>query len=275
MFLSWFYFRRYAITRPPIGVLNLWDVTIMIGGIVLVPYLYLGLPLWLVAGMITIGVLSALFFMWEPILRSRWAIWVATITLTGADIGIVLMFGATSTPYFIVNNAVLTMVIVGLTNLWAQSGMKARDVAILAGALAIYDVVATWQLPLTTDLFRRLADLPFAPLIAWQIGSGGLWLGIGIGDLLLATVFPLTMYKAFGRRSAIWALAISLSSIAAVLALPGIDIVHQTFPVMIVLGPLILLQYGYYRRKWGPERTTWQYLRAEPTGGPVAIEARR
>jgi hypothetical protein len=161
---------------------------------------------------------------------------------------------------------VLTLVTVALTNLWAQSGMKARDVAVLAGALTIYDVIATWQLPLTADLFRRLADLPFSPLIAWHIGSGGLWLGIGIGDLLLGTVFPLTMYKAFGRRSATWALAISLSSIGVVLALPSIAIIHQTFPVMIVLGPLILLQYVYSRRKWGPERTTGQYLRAEPTG---------
>jgi len=69
--LSCGYFRRYAITRPPIGVFNLWDIAVMIGGIVLVPYLYLALPPWLVGGLLAIGVLSALSFMWEPVLRSR------------------------------------------------------------------------------------------------------------------------------------------------------------------------------------------------------------
>jgi len=29
---------------------------------------------------------------------------------------------------------------------------------------------------------------------------------------------------------------------------------------MVVLGPLMVLQYGYYRRQRGLERTTWQYL---------------
>src|SRR5215203_4613578 len=49
---SWGYFRRYTIARPPIGVVNGWDVAMMIGAIVLVPYLYLALPRWLVASML-------------------------------------------------------------------------------------------------------------------------------------------------------------------------------------------------------------------------------
>jgi hypothetical protein len=39
--------------------------------------------------------------------------------------------------------------------------------------------------------------------------------------------------------------------------------VYQAFPVMIVLGPLMVGQYIYWRRL-GPERTTRQYLLAEP-----------
>jgi hypothetical protein len=57
--------------------------------------------------------------------------------------------------------------------------------------LAIYDVIATWRLPLITDLFGRLAGLPFAPLVAWRVGVGDSWFGLGLGDLLLAAVFPL------------------------------------------------------------------------------------
>lgn len=262
--LGWIYFRRYSITRPPIGVFNRWDIAIMIGGIVLAPYLYLALPGWIVVGLLTIGVLSALYFVLEPVLRRPWAIWAATILLAGADVGSALAFGTASAPFFIVNNSVLTLVIVGLTNLWAQSGMQARDVALLAGALAIYDFIATWQLPLTTDLFSRLSGFPFAPLVAWRADSAGRWLGIGVGDLLLAAVFPLVMRKAFGRAGGILALAIGAGAIGATLALPILGLTHATFPVMVVLGPLIVLQYIAWRRRRGTERTTWQYLQVEP-----------
>src|SRR6266487_233055 len=104
--LSWGYFRRYTITRPPIGVFNLWDIAIMIGGIVLVPYLYLALPYWLVAGLLTLGVLSALYFLWEPVLRSAWAVWLATLVLAAIDIGTMLRYGGTSTPFFVANDLV-------------------------------------------------------------------------------------------------------------------------------------------------------------------------
>src|SRR4051794_24786385 len=79
--LSWGYFRRYVVTRPPIGVFNLWDIAIMMGGIVLVPYLYLILPIWLVVSLLTLALLSVLYVMWEPILQARWAIWLVTLAL--------------------------------------------------------------------------------------------------------------------------------------------------------------------------------------------------
>jgi hypothetical protein len=42
---------------------------------------------------------------------------------------------------------------VGAANLWAQSGMRARDAAVLAGALTLYDFIFTSQLTLMADLF--------------------------------------------------------------------------------------------------------------------------
>jgi hypothetical protein len=36
------------------------------------------------------------------------------------------------------------------------------------------------------------------------------------------------------------------------------------FPVMVVLGPLMVLQYAWWARRRGPERTTRQYLQVEP-----------
>jgi hypothetical protein len=260
--LGWAYFRRYEISRPPIGVLNFGDVAVMIGAIVLLPYLYLAFPLWLVAGIFALGIFSILYFTVEPILRARWAIWLVTVVLSGADIWAQFRFGTMSTPFLVVNNAVLIVAIVGTTNLWAQSGMKARDIAVLGGMLAVYDLVATSVLPLTTDLFTRLANMPFAPLVAW--GTGGKQLAIGLGDLLLAATFPLVMRKAFGRSAGIMAIAINLVTIAAMIALLGLANSSVTVPAMTVLGPLMVLQYGYWLRRLGQERTTWQYLQAEP-----------
>ena len=83
--LSWGYFRRYAVTRPPIGVFNLWDIAIMLGGIVVMPYLYLILPSWLVVSLLALAILSVLYLAWEPILPTRWAIWLVALGLPAAD----------------------------------------------------------------------------------------------------------------------------------------------------------------------------------------------
>ena len=261
--LGWFYFRRYQLTRPPIGVVNLDDVAFMVGGIVLVPYLYLGLPLWLVAALLAVGALSALYFTAEPVVRAPWGVWLIAIALVGGDIGAALAAGARSTAFFAVNNLVLVVTVVGVTNLWAQSGMKARDAAVLGGALTVYDFIATSRLPLMTDLMTRLSGIPLAPLVAWEAGEGR-WLGVGLGDLLLATVFPLVMRKAFGRGAGLAAMALALAALGAMLALLALEVVRVTIPAMVALGPLMVLQYVYWVRRRGAERTTWQYLEAEP-----------
>jgi hypothetical protein len=96
-------------------------------------------------------------------------------------------------------------------------------------------------------------------MVSWAVsgsGNGGLWIGIGLGDLLLASVFPLVMRKAFGRGAGVTAILVALGGIAAIMLLP----ITEVFPVMIILGPLMLLQYAYWIRQRGQERTTYQYL---------------
>ena len=85
--LGWLYFRRYAIQRPPIGVFNLWDVALMLGGIILIPYLYLALPRWFAAGLLGLGALGILYFTLEPVFPGRRFIWPVVMVLLGADIG--------------------------------------------------------------------------------------------------------------------------------------------------------------------------------------------
>src|SRR5439155_21651839 len=124
---------------------------------VLLPYLFLAVPLWLVAGLLGASVLSALHFTAEPVLRAGWLIWLVALILVGADVGTTLQLGAMNPWFLAVNDVVLIAIIVGISNIWAQSGMKARDAAVLAGVLALYDLVATARLTLTTDLMGRLS----------------------------------------------------------------------------------------------------------------------
>ncbi len=255
---GWGYFRHFQVTRAPIGVFNLKDIMLMMLFIMLVPFLYLLFPLWLVASLLLLATLSILYFTWEPLLHARWAIWLAALIPLLVDSGAVLLFGTKNNSFFAVNNAVLIVVIVGTTNLWAQSGMRARDAAILGVLLAMYDFIATSQLSLTSDMFTRLADLPLTPMLSW--GSGSSTMGIGLGDLLLATVFPLVLRKAFGRPAGVTAIGLALAALGMLLALP----LQGMFPVMIVLGPLMGLQYLFWSRRREHERTTVQYLQEEP-----------
>src|SRR5438874_7982788 len=85
--LTWLYFRAFRVTRPPIGVFNLRDVALMIGAIVLVPYLYLAVPPWLEATFLGLGMLTILQVTLEPILPRHWLSWAVALALLGADVG--------------------------------------------------------------------------------------------------------------------------------------------------------------------------------------------
>lgn len=263
--LSWFYFRHATIARPPIGVTNAWDITFLMAGILIIPYLYLLLPLWLVTAVLCLETGSLIYFIGEPLVQARPVLWLLAITLVAADVAAAVMYGVHSSVFYVVNNLVLVLVVVGCSNIWAQGGMQARHAAVLAGYLAVYDLIFTTLLPVTDNLFARLAGLPFAPLFAWSAGAQGQWLALGLGDVLLAAVFPLVMHKAFGRRAGIMAMLVALAVICLLLVLPLAGLPLATFPVMVVLGPLMIAEYIYWIRRCQAERTTVEYVTATTT----------
>src|SRR5215204_5139599 len=140
---------------------------------------------------------SILYFTLEPLLQSSLAAWLVVLFVVGVAIWSNLWLGARSPLFLLINNTVLALAIVGATNLWAQGGMKARDIAVLAGVLALYDLVATALLPLMGKMFVRLASIPFAPVLSWGVADNQ-QLSIGLGDLMLMAAFALVMRKAFG-----------------------------------------------------------------------------
>jgi hypothetical protein len=260
--LSWLYFRRYAITRPPIGVFNLRDVAVLMAAIAVMPYAYLELPLVVLAGVLAVTVTGILYFTLEPVLPGHLAvIGIATVAVA-ADITLSLTQGTTSDVFLGLNGALMIIAVVGVANLWAQSGMGAREVTCLAAALAVYDFIATSQLTLMTDLISRLSEVPFVPFLAWDT-AGGDGLGVGLGDLLLLRVFPLAMRKSFGHTAALCGLVIGLAALAGVLLVLELGAIDTAIPAMVALGPLMVAQYRFWDRRLA-QRTTWQYLRAEP-----------
>jgi hypothetical protein len=267
---GWIYFRRFELMRPPIGVYDAHDVVFMLTAIVALPFAYLALPRTVVGVVFCLIALNILYFGWEPVLRlPRW-IWLAAVGCVAADVAANLAAGAGSRLVLVVNDLELVALAVVVANVLAQSGMRARDLALLAGALTVYDVVATTQVSLMSDLVRRLATLPFAPLVAWRDGAG--WLALGLGDLLVVVLAPLVLRKAFGQAAGLVAAAASLAAVAVMLALVRWSLVRADIPAMIALGPLVVAQYAWWRTRRGRERRTWEYLTDEPADGRVTRE---
>jgi len=267
---AWIYFRRFELMRPPIGVFDWHDVVFMLAAIVVVPIAYLALPRAVVGTILCLLALNIFWFGLEPVLRYRSLIWPAAVGLVAADVVVNVTAPAGASWVVALNDFELVALAVFVTNMLAQSGMRARDLAFLVSGLAVYDVVVTTYLGLMGDLLRRLATLPFAPLVAWRQGD---WLAVGLGDLLIVVLAPLVLRKAFGRTAGLVAAVTSVGAVAGMLAAVRLDWFSRPIPAMVVLGPLLLLQYVLWRVRLGPERRTWEYLELEAPVRRVTREA--
>jgi hypothetical protein len=261
--LAWRTFRRYELARPPIGVIGPGDVAIVLAAVLLAPYLYPTLPRWLVGGLLALAGASAIGRLARAVLRPPWLAWPAVSALLTNDVASALLLGGTHPVFPAMNDATLVPLVVAVAVRWAQGGLRARAAALLGGALALYELVATWLLPPGDDLLARLAGLPLAPVVAWRLDDGG-WVGLGLADLLLAASFPLVMRRAYGRTAGLIAAVASIGAIGLALALfsPG----GAMLPAAVLLGPAMVLQHLLWRRT-SAERTTRQYLLAEPIPG--------
>jgi hypothetical protein len=209
---------------------------------------------WAALALLMLGIFGIFYHVFEPILHRQSVLWLVAMLLAGGNVVLGQVSGTLTLSYILVNNLTLVVVVLGIANLWAQSGMKARDAAMLAVLLGIYDVVFTSHLSVMGDLFDHLDDLPLAPLIAW--GSMEDMQAIGVGDLLMATLFPLVMRKSYGQTAGILAQGLAIITIALISILAPAE---TLFPVMIILGPIMAVQYVFWRWQRGVERTTRQY----------------
>jgi hypothetical protein len=260
LFGSLFFFRHSRVDVPPIGVFGLDDAIAVGILVVIAPFVYLALPYWLVASLFLLGGASLLQLAFAAVLPPT-LVWPLVVTLTVADGAALSWLGSRDIVFLGINDCLVIVVVIGLANLWAQSGLRVRAAVVLGAGVAVYDYLATLEATLMHDVVDRLSGVAFAPRVAFA-AQGGAILNVGLGDLLLASVFPLLLRRAYGRPAAIVSVITGFAALAAMTAAADLGLA-PALPAMVVLWPLMLIQYAWWRRR-GPERTTYAYLVAEP-----------
>ncbi|HET8844459.1 MAG TPA: hypothetical protein VFN35_23525, partial [Ktedonobacteraceae bacterium] len=118
--------------RPPIGVFNLSDVLLTVLMILLAHIFYVVLPSWMAVGLFALAALSALYCALSPLVHIRLLALLISLVLIAGDIGAAWLFGVQNNGFLLVNNLVILLIIISISNLWVQSGLKARDAAIFS-----------------------------------------------------------------------------------------------------------------------------------------------
>lgn len=250
------YLRHVVARRPPVGVFNRSDTGALLVGVVVMPFAYLAMPTQVAVPVFGLVIVAIVAVTLGPVFgHSGWA-WLVAGALGAADLGLAAVAGSRSPAQLLVNAVLLCVAIVGIANVWVQSGMRGRHLIVVAVALTVYDTVATALFPITFNLFTHLGAGPFAPFLAWWSGIHGVI--IGLGDLLVATLFVIVVEKGFGSRAAMAAFASVAITIGIMAALAVTDTVRGVAPSMWVLGPVIVAHTAYLTRRRA-ERTVAQY----------------
>ncbi|MFE3501819.1 hypothetical protein [Kitasatospora sp. NPDC059160] len=269
------YLARVRMPRPPVGVYTGGDVAVLCTGVVLAPLLYTALPGAAVSAVFGLVLCLAVQFTLAPLLTTaglRAAPWSWAAALAGTAATALAALTGHPDAARAGSGLLIAVAVVGVANLWTQSGLRAGHTAALAAVLTAYDLAATTLTDTTARFFTQVQDRPFAPMLA--LTGGDRPVGLGLGDLLLLVLFPLVAAKAYGRAAA-WSAALTgvlvTSAVSACFALGALS---GGFPLLTALGPLIVAQHLYWRRRSGGERTTarWREGRPGPAPAPSGTE---
>jgi hypothetical protein len=247
--------------RPGLGVVDVVDVLLLIAVVVVAPIADAAVPSALTSTLLGLVLLAGIAFALEPVCARRWR-WAICAALLAAEL---MAHGAGSTTTQVaVNDLVVAVAAIAIANVWAQGGLRARDTAVLACALALYDLLATLLHDTTGTALGRLAGAPFAPVLAWPRGGGG-WFGVGLADLLLIALVPIVLLRAYDRSAALVGAALATGGLAAALVVGAARPPGPLVPVMAAVGPLFCVVYLTCRRRWPVELTMFDYRFAQRT----------
>ncbi|MEV7405328.1 hypothetical protein AB0N93_33660 [Streptomyces sp. NPDC091267] len=259
------YFGRVRMPRPPVGRYELPDVAVVSAVVVAAPLFYLELPRVVVAVVFGLVLCAALQFTLAPLFGGgrAWAVALGSVAATAG-----CAFTDRPLAVMALTDVLLGIAVVGVANMWAQSGMSSAHAAWFAGALACYDLVATGLTSVMDRFATQVMGLPFAPLLA--VTRGDPPVALGLGDLLLLVLFPLVALKAFGRAAGLLAAGIGLAVSATVSLLFALGTLTGAFPLLTALGPLIVVQHVLWVRARGAERTVAEWRAGAPRAAAAA-----
>ena len=213
------YLRLVRMDRPAIGTFNGLDIVVVFGFIVVLPLLYLILPLTPLLVVLGLTLTSALVIGLRPLIGPT-ATWIVVGVVVAANIwmGRTMLGTVVGWQLFWIENDLLVVcAAVTTANLYVQGGMRLRHVAWFGLVLAVYDAVFTFVWPVTNTLAQRFIGYPFDPSVGFRIGIYNAT--IGLGDLLIYSLFVIAALKAYGRRAARVAAVIAVLCGAVVPAL--------------------------------------------------------
>jgi hypothetical protein len=260
------YFRHVRMERPAVGTFNGRDVVILLIFIGVLPFVYGWLPDDLVTWLLAVTFASALYIGYRPLLGPV-GIWLG--------IGLLLGFNIWSSHHvmgtvpgwqlwYTEQSVMVALAVIAVCNLYLQGGMRLRHVAWLSLGLACYDVLFSSYYPLTGNLIARYLTHPFTPIIGMRFGEVDY--ALGLGDLLVYSLFFVGAYKAYGARAA--AVAAGVIVVMGGFATAYIPFVFNLsnanldveIPAQSVFGPAAFVTYLWMKRHYGRERTMAEYL---------------
>jgi len=275
------YFQRVRLERPPLGVFNPRDIVVLLFFILALPFLYLILPTVVLTGLLILTFVSALYFALRPFLLARY-LWPLLAVLIVANILITENLLGTRQGwqvYWVLTSAIVLIASVGVANLYVQGGMNLRHIAWFALILAFYDGFFNLVVPISQKLADRFEGQPLDPSIGFTIGSYSA--NIGLGDLLVFSLFTIAAYKGFGKRGAIASFIIigifgALMPAASPLVLTVFirQNIGIAVPAQVFFGPAALVTYWLLSRR-SAERTMGQWVSEQDAKGHEPIRVVR
>jgi hypothetical protein len=278
------YFRRVRMDRPPIGAFNGRDVAILLGFIAVLPFLYGTLPNWLITCLLLLTFASSLSIGYRQVVGTTPA-WLGIGLLIGLNIWTSHhLMGSTAgwQLWWSELSLLVGLGAIAVSNLYVQGGMKLQYVAWFALGLAAYDVIFATVLPLTDKLVAGYLANPLDPLLGMRFGVDNY--GVGLGDLLIYSMFLVAAYKAYGAKAArlafglILVVGVGVTSFIPFL-LDFLDTqLDLLVPAQTFFGPAAFLCYLWMRRRYGRERTMAEYrastgLAPRPAASPQPATA--
>ena len=275
-----YYLRRVRLERPAIGVFNSRDIRILFSFIVILPLLYVLLPHWTLTLFLSVTFASALSIGLRPLMRPL-PLWIVVGTLIGVNIWLNRTMLGTVYGWqlaWLEGDISVLIAAVAVSNLYVQGGMKLKHVAWFALALAFYDVLFTTVLPVNSHLAEMFLGWPLDPSFGMRYGLYNAT--IGVGDLLVYSLFLIATFKAYGRAAA--RLAMGLIVTFGVVAVCVAPLMLDSFvtartdvaiPAQTLFGPAAFVAYLWMRRHYGRERTMEQFLASGDVVQPAAQPA--